>query len=125
MKFLKSDRKEIYEQRVQETVIKLADLMIDSSVNGISTMRAAELRSALNVTVHEFNEASGRLQAIGFHSGVKRFKVQELKERNDQCLYYYQIDVEKHPQKLNPDAIEVALKKRRRTLERKKSLWFV
>lgn len=29
------DRKAIYEQKVQETVIKLANLMIDNSVNGI------------------------------------------------------------------------------------------
>ncbi|GED67733.1 hypothetical protein BRE01_14350 [Brevibacillus reuszeri] len=124
MKFLKLDRKAIYEQKVQETVIKLADLMIDNSVNGILTMRAAELRHALNVTAHAFNEASGRLQATGFHSGVKRFKVQELKERRDQCLYYYQINAEKHPHMLNPDDIETALKKRRKVLERKKSLWF-
>lgn len=87
-------------------------------------MRAVELRRALNVTAHAFNEASGRLQATGFHSGVKRFKVHELKERRDQCLYYYQINAEKHPHMLNPDDIETALNKRRKVLERKKSLWF-
>lgn len=94
------NRKELYEQKVQDTVIKLADYMISHSVDGILTMRAAELRHALKVNIHVYNEASGRLQAIGFHSGVKKFNAHELRERKDKPTYYYRIFPERHPFKL-------------------------
>ncbi|MED4782693.1 hypothetical protein [Brevibacillus choshinensis] len=108
------DRKELYQKRIQDAFIRLAEYMVANSTNSIVTMRAVELRKNLRLTIHLFNEASGRLKSIGFHSGIKKFSKQQLKERQDDCIYYYQIDPECHPLKLNQDAINEAFKVRDR-----------
>ncbi|MCM3145078.1 hypothetical protein [Brevibacillus sp. MER 51] len=108
------DRKELYQKRIQDSVIKLADYMMDNSTNGIVAMKAIELRKNCRLTPHLFTEASGRLRAIGFHSGAKSFTKRELIERQGDCSSYYKINPECHPLKLRQEVIDAALKRRER-----------
>lgn len=113
------DRKELYEEKSREAVIKLADFMIAYAVNGIITMKAAEIRRSLKLSIYLFNDASGSLKVLGFHGGVKKFTKSELEERKDNTNYYYKINPECHPSKLSKEVIENLLNERQKVLRRK------
>lgn len=116
------DRKELYQKKSQEATIKLADFMMANSENGIVTMNAGEIRENLKFSIYLFKEASGRLKALGFHSGVIKFTKTELSSRQDNKVYHYKINPENHPLKLHSGEIDRILNQRQKVLKNKRLL---
>lgn len=111
------DRKEQFQQKVEKAVIDIADYMIKHSQDGIYVGRSKNIREALNLNIYVFNEASGRLKAIGFHSGVKQFNMTQLYQRKDRQEYYYKIDESRHPNNfIETDEAKALLRKRDKKL---------
>lgn len=114
-------KKELFQEQVEESIFKIADYIISNSENDIFANRAKSIRDTLKLNIYVFNEAMGRLKAIGFLSSVKKFNKTQLSQRKDNELYYYKITPNKHPSKfINTEEAKVLLLKRQRKLSRKR-----
>lgn len=117
------DRKELFQQNVEKAIVTIADYMIANSENGIFVGRADDIRTALNLNFYVHRESSGRLRAIGFHTGVKHFSKSQISLRSDNQVYYYKINIDCHPNKVL-ETIEgnAFLEKRQKQLARERHL---
>lgn len=114
------DKKEQFQYNVEKAVINIADFMILHSKDGVYVGRSKVVKEKLKLNTYVYNEAAGRLKAIGFMSNVKHFSKTQMKLRNDGEEYYYLVNSEKHPSTiLNTSEAKVLLDKRRKKLDRK------
>jgi len=113
------NKKELFQKQVEEAVFNIADYVMAELENGLFVGRSKKIRQGLNLNTYVFNEASGRLKALGFLSEIKRFNKSQMWARADKEEYYYKVDLSKHPAKfINSEEGKALLAKRRRKLER-------
>lgn len=116
------DRKELFQINVEKAVIDIANYMEENSENCIYVGRAEDIRKALTLNFYVHREASGRLKAIGFHTGVKNFSKSQILLREDNQKYYYKINVDCHPNKILESSEGIALlDKRQKKLARERN----
>lgn len=117
------DKKALYQEKVKQAVFDIAEYMISKIENGNYVGRSVTIREALKLNFYVYNEASGRLKAIGFHSGVKHFSKTKILERKDNEEYYYQVFPENSPVKImqNKETAE-KLDKRFKKLARQREI---
>lgn len=115
------DKREFFQKQVIDAMLNIADFMIQKSVDGIYAGRANTIRENLRLNIFVFNEAMGRLKAIGFTSGVKQFSKTQLSQREDEELYYQIINHTMHPRiYLDTEEAKETLSKRSKRLKKER-----
>ena len=107
------------EEQVWKTMAVIIPVILEHlEDDGTSPVEIATLENVASVSRTVFNEALGRLKAIGFISERKRYVKAKRDKRTDGKEYYYDVDVESHPIKLGIEETIKRLLKRRQRLDR-------
>lgn len=115
------NRKDLFQKRVEDAVYNIANYVMQNLEGDKCVGRAKYIKETLSLNAYVFNEATGRLKAIGFLSEVKHFNKTQISLRADNEQYYYKVDLTKHPDKfIETDEAKILLEKRQAKLRRKR-----
>lgn len=106
-------------------MIDLADFMLENAENNILPMSGTKLRRSMKYNIYLYNETSGRLKALEFHSGPSSFTKTELLEKGYSkynSIYCFRLKPEFHPNVIENELYIQRLKDRRKKLDCKNNL---
>ena len=114
-----SPQKEGFEQQVQRSMDTIVPIILEHlGDDGSSPVEVAVLKNATSTTQYVFNEALGRLKAVGFISDRKRYVKARREKRTDGKESYYEVDVDRQPCRLSSAEMDKELIKRRQRLDK-------
>ena len=110
-----------YERQVEKAIEIIVPMICqETEDDGCCPIEVPDLKRACATTVYAFNEAMGRLKAIGFISKRKNFIGESLQSRTDGKRYYYQVELQSRPDLLSEEVKAERLEKRAWVLARKR-----